>query len=93
MLSEAGAEHIITIELHSPQIKGFFDIPLDDLSFESDFCHWIKENIKFFGGDPNSITMIGHGTGAALVSHLMNSPITKSQGNTLRSKISDKNLS
>ena len=42
--------------------------------------HWIQENIKAFGGDPSSITLMGHGTGAALVSHLMNSPIIKSQG-------------
>lgn len=39
--------------------------------------HWVKENIQAFGGDPNSVTLMGHGHGAALVNLLMISPITK----------------
>jgi len=39
--------------------------------------HWVKENIQAFGGDPNSVTLMGHGYGAALVNLLMISPITK----------------
>lgn len=31
LLSRAGADRIITIDLHSSQIQGFFDIPLDHL--------------------------------------------------------------
>ncbi|MFH1134199.1 MAG: ribose-phosphate pyrophosphokinase [Nanoarchaeota archaeon] len=31
MLSAAGADHIITIDLHSGQTQGFFDFPLDHL--------------------------------------------------------------
>ena len=38
---------------------------------------WIQENVRQFGGDPNSITLIGHGTGANLVSLLMISPVAK----------------
>ena len=38
---------------------------------------WIQENVKQFGGDPNSITLIGHGTGANLASLLMVSPVAK----------------
>lgn len=32
LLTKSGAGHIITMELHSPQVEGFFDIPLDHLS-------------------------------------------------------------
>lgn len=31
MLTTAGADHIITMELHDPQFQGFFDIPLENL--------------------------------------------------------------
>ena len=39
--------------------------------------HWLKENIKQFRGDPNSITLVGHGTGAAMVSLLLTSPVAQ----------------
>ncbi|EDV93359.1 GH19264, partial [Drosophila grimshawi] len=35
--------------------------------------HWLKENIAAFGGDANSITLAGHGTGAACVHFLISS--------------------
>jgi ribose-phosphate pyrophosphokinase len=31
ILTEAGADRILTMDLHAPQIQGFFDIPLDHL--------------------------------------------------------------
>lgn len=31
LLTRAGADRIITVDLHSPQIQGYFDIPLDHL--------------------------------------------------------------
>lgn len=31
MLTTAGADHIITMDLHDPQFQGFFDIPLENL--------------------------------------------------------------
>lgn len=38
---------------------------------------WVKENIKSFGGDPNSVTIFGHSAGGMSVSHLMVSPMAK----------------
>jgi ribose-phosphate pyrophosphokinase len=32
LITTAGADRILTMDLHSPQIQGFFDIPLDHLS-------------------------------------------------------------
>ncbi|KAL1449452.1 hypothetical protein WDU94_001956, partial [Cyamophila willieti] len=36
---------------------------------------WIKDNIEYFGGDPSSVTLMGHGTGAASINFLMLSPL------------------
>merc|ERR1719334_1589388 len=46
MLSVAGADHIITMDLHASQIQGFFDIPVDNLYAEPAVVKWIKENIS-----------------------------------------------
>ncbi|XP_023346765.1 ribose-phosphate pyrophosphokinase 1 [Eurytemora carolleeae] len=46
MLSVAGADHIITMDLHASQIQGFFDIPVDNLYAEPAVLKWIKENIE-----------------------------------------------
>jgi len=35
--------------------------------------HWIQENIQDFGGDRNSVTVLGQGTGAACLHYLMTS--------------------
>ncbi|CAG5052229.1 unnamed protein product [Parnassius apollo] len=37
---------------------------------------WIKDNIEDLNGDPESVTLMGHGTGAACVNFLMLSPIS-----------------
>jgi neuroligin len=39
--------------------------------------HWIQENIAEFGGQPNNVTIIGHGYGAACAHLLMISPMAK----------------
>ena len=45
MLTVAGAEHVITMDLHASQIQGFFDIPVDNLFGEPSMIKYIKENI------------------------------------------------
>merc|ERR1712126_397998 len=40
MLSAAGADHIITMDLHASQIQGFFDIPVDNLFAEPTQIQW-----------------------------------------------------
>lgn len=32
LITAAGASHILTVDLHSPQIQGFFNIPVDEIS-------------------------------------------------------------
>lgn len=43
--------------------------------------HWLKENLPAFGGDPQRVTLMGHGTGAALVNFIAVSPAAKGKLN------------
>tara|TARA_Y100000310_G_scaffold324503_1_gene386417 strand:+ start:212 stop:1141 length:930 start_codon:yes stop_codon:yes gene_type:complete len=42
LLEEAGADHVMTMNLHSPQIQGFFSIPADALDSSQIFVEYIK---------------------------------------------------
>lgn len=46
LISVAGADHVITIDLHASQIQGFFNIPVDNLYAEPAITKWIKENVQ-----------------------------------------------
>ena len=37
LLETAGANRVIAIDLHAPQIQGFFDIPIDHLVARTNF--------------------------------------------------------
>lgn len=43
MLSTAGINRLITMDLHADQIQGFFDVPVDHLYASSVFLEYIKE--------------------------------------------------
>jgi ribose-phosphate pyrophosphokinase len=43
MLVAAGAQRVMTMDLHSPQIQGFFDIPVDHLEADAIFIPYMKE--------------------------------------------------
>jgi ribose-phosphate pyrophosphokinase len=45
LLTEAGADRILTMDLHAGQIQGFFDIPVDDLTSRMVFAKDIKRNV------------------------------------------------
>lgn len=43
MLEQAGADHIITLSLHSDQIQGFFSVPVDVIDTRGLFARYIKK--------------------------------------------------
>jgi len=46
LLTAAGANRVLTMDLHSQQIQGFFDIPVDHLYASPVFFKYIAENMK-----------------------------------------------
>ncbi len=42
LITEAGAERVITMDLHAPQIQGFFDIPVDHMYCSVLFIKYFK---------------------------------------------------
>ena len=43
MITAAGADRVLTMDLHAPQIQGFFDIPLDHLLGNPTFVNYILD--------------------------------------------------
>ena len=48
LLTCAGADHIITMDLHDPQYQGFFDIPVDNLYGRPLLKKYIQQHIPDF---------------------------------------------
>ena len=46
LITDAGANRILSVDLHAGQIQGFFDIPVDNLFATPIFARHIKKNIK-----------------------------------------------
>ena len=46
LITKAGADRVVTVDLHAGQIQGFFDIPVDNLFATPIFARHIKKNIK-----------------------------------------------
>jgi ribose-phosphate pyrophosphokinase len=46
LITNAGANRIVTVDLHAGQIQGFFDIPVDNLFTTPLFARYIKKKFK-----------------------------------------------
>ena len=46
LITNAGANRVLTLDLHAGQIQGFFDIPVDNLFSTPIFARDIKKNIN-----------------------------------------------
>ena len=50
LLSTAGIERVLTMELHAGQIQGFFDMPVDNLYASSLLCDHIERKLDLSNG-------------------------------------------
>ena len=62
MITTAGADRVITMDLHAAQIQGYFDIPVDHLDSSAIFIPYIEnlklENLTFAAPDVGSANRI-----------------------------------
>ena len=61
MLAAAGATRVVTMALHSPQVHGFFSVPVDHLSAVSELAR------HFAGRDPSNTVVVSPDLGNAKV--------------------------
>jgi len=62
LLTAAGTDRVITMDLHAPQIQGYFDIPVDHLDSSAVFIPYIQslrlENLTFAAPDVGAANRI-----------------------------------
>ncbi len=62
LLTTAGAHRVMTMDLHAPQIQGFFDIPVDHLDSSAIFIPYIEnlnlKNLTFASPDVGSTNRV-----------------------------------
>jgi len=73
LLGTAGASHVITMTLHSPQVHGFFPMPVDHLTARAVFINYFrKQDLS------NTVVVspdIGHAKRAARIARALNVPL------------------
>ena len=63
LITKAGADRILTMDLHAGQIQGFFDIPVDDLTSRLVFVKDVKKSI---GTLPEDIVFVSPDAGGTV---------------------------
>lgn len=61
LITTAGASRVVTLDLHSGQIQGFFDIPLDNLYAAPVFTHDIRNRYS-----PSNLTIVSPDVGGVV---------------------------
>lgn len=73
LLTTAGASHIMTMTLHSPQVQGFFSVPTDVLTARTEIARYFRErNLS------NTVVVspdMGHSKSASRFAEMINLPI------------------
>ncbi|EME82806.1 uncharacterized protein MYCFIDRAFT_36513 [Pseudocercospora fijiensis CIRAD86] len=65
LLTCAGADHIITMDLHDPQYQGFFDIPVDNLYGRNLLKRYITHQILPQNGGVDNCVIVSPDAGGA----------------------------
>lgn len=65
LLTSAGADQVITMDLHDPQYQGFFDIPVDNLYGRNLLKRYITHDILPHEGGPDQCVIVSPDAGGA----------------------------
>jgi len=66
LITRAGADRVLTLDLHAGQIQGFFDVPLDNLYSAPVFVHDIRAQAEKADGDPRDVVVVSPDVGGVL---------------------------
>ena len=64
LITRAGADRVLTMDLHANQIQGFFDIPVDNLLGNPIFTNYLHDR---FNGREDEVIVVSPDAGQALV--------------------------
>ena len=71
LITEAGANRVLTLDLHAGQIQGFFDIPVDNLFVAPVFARHIRDNLSVLGNLPDNLTIVSPDVGGVVRARAM----------------------
>ena len=71
LITEAGANRVLTLDLHAGQIQGFFDIPVDNLYVAPVLVRHIRDNFSVHGKLPDNITVVSPDVGGVVRARAM----------------------
>jgi len=63
LITTAGADRVLTVDLHAGQIQGFFDIPTDNLYAVKEFEHSIR---SLYNGELENVTIVSPDVGGVV---------------------------
>lgn len=66
LITVAGADRVLTMDLHAGQIQGFFDIPLDNLYAAPVLIRDIRDNMAIQGKMPSDLTIVSPDVGGVV---------------------------
>jgi ribose-phosphate pyrophosphokinase len=66
LITIAGANRVLTLDLHAGQIQGFFDIPVDNLFVAPVFVRHIRDSLSVHGKMPENLTIVSPDVGGVV---------------------------
>ncbi len=71
IITTAGANRVLTLDLHAGQIQGFFDIPVDNLFVGPVFVRHVRDNLSVQGKLPEGLTVVSPDVGGVVRARAM----------------------
>ncbi|MFA5481624.1 MAG: ribose-phosphate diphosphokinase, partial [Bacilli bacterium] len=79
LLLTVGVSHVITLDLHTPQIQGFFSCPVDNLSSIHLFASYYLNKLRQLKIDPSEVVIVSPDHGSAHRGRDLATALPKSQ--------------
>ena len=71
LVTTAGANRVLTLDLHAGQIQGFFDIPVDNLFVGPVFVRHVRDTLSVQGKMPAGLTVVSPDVGGVVRARAM----------------------